>query len=369
MKGSVQQRGKRWRVVFDRGVGADGRRRQIVRSAPTKEAAEALLRELLVEHGNGIEHNGDVTVGELLDQWMRLKRRTLSVTAALDYQRVIDVHVPARLAATKVYKVRTHDLDVLYVDRAEHGLGNARIQRLDTIMRGAFGQAVRWQWIARNPATEASRPSVRRTEPEAPEVAEVKALIAKADSWLVVWIRLAAHLGARRGEMAALRWSDFDLDAGRVRISRALADGGPGVKVVEKETKTDRIRTLSIGPKVLAEVRRYRRSQLATAMAAGITVAPGAFVFSRDAGGVRSLRPDAVTREFARLRNDLGLRHVKLKNLRHFVFTQMIAAGVDIRTVSQRAGHERTSTTLDIYAAWVPGNDAAAAEGLDELVG
>lgn len=342
MKGSVQQRGKRWRVVFDRGAGADGKRRQIVRSAPTKEVAEALLRELLVEHGNGIEHNGDVTVGELLDQWMRLKRRTLSVTAALDYQRVID------------------DLDVLYVDR---------IQRLDTIMRGAFGQAVRWQWIARNPATEASRPSVRRTEPEAPEVAEVKALIAKADSWLVVWIRLAAHLGARRGEMAALRWSDFDLDAGRVRISRALADGGPGVKVVEKETKTDRIRTLSIGPKVLAEVRRYRRSQLATAMAAGITVAPGAFVFSRDAGGVRSLRPDAVTREFARLRNDLGLRHVKLKNLRHFVFTQMIAAGVDIRTVSQRAGHERTSTTLDIYAAWVPGNDAAAAEGLDELVG
>lgn len=369
MKGSIQRRGKRWRVVFDRGVDTEGKRRQIVRTAPTKEAAEVLLRELLVEHGNGIEHNGDVTVGELLEQWMRLKRRTLSVTAALDYQRVIDTHVPERLKATKVYRVRTHHLDMLYVERAERGLGAARIQRLDTIMRGAFGQAVRWQWIARNPAIEASRPSVRRTEPEAPEVAEVRELIARADDWLLVWIRLAAHLGARRGEMAALRWSDFDLDGGRVRIARALADGGPGVRVVEKETKTDRIRTLSIGPKVLAELRRYRRDRLAVAMAAGISFAADAFVFSRDAAGVRPLRPDVVTREFGRLRSAAGLPHVKLKNLRHFVFTQMIAAGVDIRTVSQRAGHERTSTTLDIYAAWVPGNDVSAAADLDELVG
>lgn len=369
MKGSIRPRGKAWRIVLDKGIDAGGKRRQIVRSAATREAAEATLRELLAEHGSGVEHRGDVTVGELLEQWMRLKRRTLSVTAALDYQRVIDVHVPARLKATKLWKVRTHDLDLLYVERAEKGLGNARIQRLDTIMRGAFGQAVRWRWIARNPALDASRPSVKRTEPEAPEVAEVKRLIARAESWLLLWIRLAAHLGARRGEMAALRWSDFDLDGGRVRIARAMADGGPGIRVVEKETKTDRIRTLAIGPKVLAEVRRYRRLQLETAMASGVAIAANAFVFSRDAGGVTSLRPDAVTHAFARLRNDLGLGHVKLKNLRHFVFTQMIAAGVDIRTVSQRAGHERTSTTLDIYAAWVPGNDVEAAGNLDDLVG
>jgi len=33
---------------------------------------------------------------------------------------------------------------------------------------------------------------------------------------------------------------------------------------------------------------------------------------------------------------------------------RMIAAGVDVRTVSGRLGHRRTSTTTDRYAAFVP---------------
>ena len=59
-----------------------------------------------------------------------------------------------------------------------------------------------------------------------------------------------------------------------------------------------------------------------------------------------------------------GLEHVKLHGLRHFVATELLTAGIDLRTVSNRLGHARTPTTLDINWAWVPAQDEAAAEHL-----
>ena len=49
--------------------------------------------------------------------------------------------------------------------------------------------------------------------------------------------------------------------------------------------------------------------------------------------------------------------------------TQLLSAGVDPRTVSNRLGHGRTSTTSDVYWAWVPARDREAAEVLDDLLG
>jgi len=369
MKGSIQQRGDRWRVVIDKGVDATGKRRQIVRTADTAAAAEDLRRTLLAEHGAGITHDSDATVEQLLTDWMRLKKRTLGVRTVVDYRSAIAVHIPANLKAMKVWKVRTHDIDRLYIDLGEAGLGAERIQRVDTILRGAFGQAVRWQWIARNPALDATRPSVRRGKPTAPTVAEVQRLIAAADEELLMWVRLAAHLGARRGEVAALQWADFDLESGSVRISRALADGGPGVKIVAKETKSDRERTIAVGRAILTHLARYRTWQRERALAAGTPLQSTSHLFAYDAAGMVPWRPDRATKRFTMLRDELGLHHVQLKNLRHFMATQMLAAGVDVKTVSGRAGHARTSTTLDFYGAFIPANDRTAADELGDRLG
>jgi integrase len=57
-----------------------------------------------------------------------------------------------------------------------------------------------------------------------------------------------------------------------------------------------------------------------------------------------------------------------LRSLRHFAGSQLVAAGVDIRTVSARLGHSRPSITLDIYTHRVQDNDRAAAEVLGRLI-
>jgi integrase len=65
----------------------------------------------------------------------------------------------------------------------------------------------------------------------------------------------------------------------------------------------------------------------------------------------------------------LGLDHVRLHDLRHFQATELIAAGVDVRTVAGRLGHADPSTTLRVYAAFMEPADQGAAKVIGRLLG
>jgi integrase len=75
-----------------------------------------------------------------------------------------------------------------------------------------------------------------------------------------------------------------------------------------------------------------------------------------------------VTKDFIRLRNKVGLKEVRLHDLRHFSATRLLAAGIPIRTVSGRLGHANASTTLGVYAHFVQDSDREAADALGAVL-
>lgn len=369
MKGSIQRRGDAWRIMVDGGVHpVTGKRTYITKTVHgTKAEAQDALNRLLadVSRGDATRHGHDSSVAQLLEAWLAVA--TLSVSTRLDYRRAIASHITGRpLASMPVWKVRAHHLDALYAALDAGGLGPARIRRVHNILRRALAQAVRWQWISRNPAADASPPAVPHAKVEPPTPDEVRAILAACDGQLRVFVFLSAHLGGRRGEVCALQWSDADLEAGSVKIRRNLVEGGPGIGVVAKTTKTDDDRTIALDPFTVAALRAWRSERSQQALAAGLTLGP--WVFASDPAGITPPRPDSMGRRFAKLRDELGLGHVHPHSLRHFVATQLLAAGVDVRTVSGRLGHKRTSTTLDLYAAFVPARDRDAADLLGRII-
>jgi integrase len=86
-----------------------------------------------------------------------------------------------------------------------------------------------------------------------------------------------------------------------------------------------------------------------------------AFLFSYAADNSRPCNPDGITHRFGRMCKRLGI-DCHLHSLRHYSATELITAGVDVRTVAGRLGHGGGgTTTLRVYSAWVPESDKRAA--------
>src|SRR6478736_980017 len=91
------------------------------------------------------------------------------------------------------------------------------------------------------------------------------------------------------------------------------------------------------------------------------------FVFSDD-GGATAWKPNCVTKAFVRHRRAAGLREFRLHDLRHFMATEMLHAGIPLPVVARRLDHQRPSTTLNCYAQAVPGADSQAANTLQAII-
>jgi integrase len=177
------------------------------------------------------------------------------------------------------------------------------------------------------------------------------------------FIWLAMTTGARRGEMCALRWNALDLDNEVITLRRALYVNDDG-DLREKDTKTHQQRRVALDPETAIVLREHRQRAEERAAALGSELRPDAYVFSADPLGRTPLIPDSVTQRYARQVGKLGI-DTTLHNLRHYSATELIAAGVDVRTVAGRLGHGGGgATTLRVYAAWVAESDQRAAATL-----
>ena len=162
----------------------------------------------------------------------------------------------------------------------------------------------------------------------------------------------------RRGELCALRWSDVDLQLGIVSVSRSLVVVPGGL--AEKTTKTGRSRKVALDQFGIALLTEHRARVDEWVTAADSTLAPDAFVFSPFVEAETPFRPDNVTSFFIRVRDEVGVPDLRLHDLRHFT-TQLIGAGVDVRTVADRLGHSDPSLTLRVYSHFIEERDRAAA--------
>lgn len=84
------------------------------------------------------------------------------------------------------------------------------------------------------------------------------------------------------------------------------------------------------------------------------------WLFSATPDMSRPRDPSSLTRRYARLVAKLDI-DTGLKELRHYSATELLTAGVDLRTVAGRLGHGDGTTTLRHYAAWVMAADEGAA--------
>jgi hypothetical protein len=144
-----------------------------------------------------------------------------------------------------------------------------------------------------------------------------------------------------------VRWSNADLAVGELVIVRNLIVRAG--QLVEKDTKTYAARRIALSDDSIALLAEHQHRCTDRAQAIGTPLAPDAYVFSFDPAGRTPMNPDAVTHRFGRLAKQLGL-HARLHDLRHYAATQLIAGGVDVRTVSDRPRRRRRDHPEGLHA-------------------
>ena len=377
MKGFMRQRADSWELrVY---LGSDpvtGKQRYASRTVRGgKRAAQRVLAEMVTEAERGLLVRTNATAGELIEAWFEQATRDFSPKTVKETRGFIDRNLLPAIGAVPLSRLKASDLDRLYrrlqssgaVDGG--GLSPATVRRIHGILRRALAQGVKWGWIGVNPAAATSPPRVPQSEIKPPSGADLARVLKRASDSspeLACFLVLAAATGARRSELVALRWDDVDLADGVVRIERGVVMGPDGL--VEKGTKTHAARRVALDDRTVEIIRAHRARMTERAVMCRVELADDSFVFSNAVDCSEPWYPDSVSRGFKRLCVEEGLPDVRLHDLRHFVASQLLSAGVDVRTVAGRLGHRNAATTLNVYAHFLEQADRGAADVIGRVI-
>jgi integrase len=400
-RGSIRERGATLQVrVFAGYDPVTGKQRYLTESitgtdrAAHRRADKALTRlQAQVDKQRGPETS--LSLARALDEW--LATNELEDTTRRTYMGYIERSIKPAIGTEPIDRLNARTLESLYRElrrcRArcdgkpaiekharvgEHDCVRAKckphvcrpmaastVRQIHSIISGALTAAVRWEWIDSNPARVAQRPRAKAPEPDPPSVADAARLIDAAfevdDDWgTLVWLVMTT--GLRRGEVCALRWRDIDLDTENIDIRRSyILHKGVGT---EKDTKTHQMRRIALDSETVTLLRDHHRrvgERLGT-LEQPLTADTYVFAGVKTPDHSKPYSPHAVSSRYREMAKRLKI-DTHIHALRHYSATELLTAGIDLRTVAGRLGHGGGgATTLRVYAAWVAGSDRKAAE-------
>jgi integrase len=350
-----------WRLFWELGPDPQtGKRRQKTETFHgTKEAARKYWRKVQAEIDAGrVGAEPEQTVAEYLQWWETtvLPTRQVRPTTRVSYHQLIqDYVVPAlgtvpvtRLDPAAVQRALGHWLTQPRRDGRPGVLSPTTVQRIVAILREALNDAVRTGVIDRNPCLQVPLPKAADFQPTVWDADAVRRFLAvAAEHRWGVGFRLGLLAGLRRGEILGLRWEDIDWTQGVLTIRRALVHVR-GQGDVLGPVKTARgYRQVALDADTVAWLRARQQRAEAEAAAAGALYRDHGHVLQTGTGtpvGTRNF-----DRTFDRLCRQAGVPRIRLHDLRHTHGTALYAAGVDLKTISDRLGHSQIRVTADLY--------------------
>jgi integrase len=266
-----------------------------------------------------IEERTAPTMRQLADRYIEEHLPKKRPGSARDDQAMLKGWIIPALGSKKVAAVRPSDVEQLHAKITKTG-AKTRANRVVALLSTMLQLAVRWEIVERNVARGAVRrnPETKRRRYLSPaEIARLSAALAECASQDAAGaIRLCMLTGARRTEVCAARWSEFDLPAGT--WSKPAAS-----------TKQKADHHVPLGAAALEILARRR------ATAKGEYVFPG-----RDGQSYLNIRSTwEVVRKAA------GLEDVHLHDLRHSFASILVSSGTSLPLIGALLGHSNPQTT------------------------
>jgi integrase len=374
MKGSVKQRSpgsytitiylgkdpitkkKKWQTATVRG---------------SKRDAQTKCAELItVISGGSFAQPNKVTAAEFLERWLTHMTTKVDARSHDGYAQKVRTNIIPLLGHVLLTKLRADQIEAAYTKaltsgrrNGQGGLSPRTVHHCHRILKQALKQAVRWKLLSVNPCEAVDAPKVEKKEMKTYDVPQTVGALAemRRTRFLIAYL-LAAMCGLRRGEIAALRWKNVDLDAGALRITQTARQ----IKTVVtyKPVKNTKGRPVALSPIMHMELVAHRARQAEEQLRLGLKLTGDSFVFAQPDGS--PIKPSSITNEWVRLVGKHKLPKIRLHDLRHTHATAMLASGIHPKIAQERLGHSSVAITMDLYSHVMPNMQTDAVATLDE---
>jgi integrase len=344
---------------------ATGRKTRYIYGKRREEVREKLTKAIADRDGGFILDSENMSVGEYLKRWLNDSvRGSVRASTHASYERQVARYIIPAIGRIKIGKLTPAHVQHLYREMQDRGLSARTVQYTHAVLHRALKQAKRWGIVNRNVAEDVDRPQLKRDEIQPLDREQTRRLLQAAEgSRLQALYVVAVTAGLRPGEMLALRWSDVDLEAGTLRINRALSNG----ELATPKTPRSR-RKIELSNTTCAALKVHRKCQLEERMQkAGLWKDHG-LVFPSTVGTPLSHRN--VVRSFKALLKRAALpTGTRLYDLRHTCATLLLNSNVHPKYVQELLGHASISQTLDTYSHVLKGMDGGIGDAMDAAVG
>ena len=352
-EGSIRKRSDgRWEGRYTVGYDENGKVKMKNVLGKTQAEVKEKLREKIEESKVlDVAKSESYTVGEWAALWFEIYAKpNIRERTADYYNRYITKHIVPCLGDIKLNKLTGRQIQKMYNDLLDHGrervsqkeknpgLSGTYVHGVHVMLHNCLNRAVKERLIVRNPADDVIVPKIDKKEMKILPPEQVKAYLKAASvRGVLPLFYLELTSGLRKGEIAALLWSDLDVENCTLSVTKQLMSSRDGeLKITQPKTATS-VRLISL-PQETVELLKEEHSKHPL----NIYMFP-----SPRTGGM--YHPDSIVKLHEKILNDAGIEHLRFHDLRHSFATYALQSGADVKTLSCMLGHYSAGFTLNTY--------------------
>ena len=169
----------------------------------------------------------------------------------------------------------------------------------------------------------------------------------------------------RKGEILGLRWKDIDFETNKLYVTQTIQEVN-GKKMIKKSTKTGGGRVVALTAELVDMLLELKGKNEEMKKELGKSYNENNLVFVNSTGNI--ITASELTRQFKRVLKKAELPEIRFHDLRHTHATLLLKKMVYAKIVSERLGHSKSGTTLDIYSHVTPTIQLEAVRAFEELM-
>lgn len=344
-------------ITIGRDVTGKQRRKSVTASTRKElldKAAELRLQHNLLSKEEQQALLQNKTYQEITEEWFTCKQSQLAAATLKTVATIDKTHIFPYIGSLHPSEITSETLERLFRDKQGQGYMQGTLKSIKRRIGTIFNYMIRRKYIKTSPLVSAEimiKDTNRKANMILPSKEEMqKLLIELRKDYPITYypfVLTAILTGMRKGEILGLKWDRIDFKKKTIKIDNQI-----DVYNTDAPLKTQSsYRTIHVSQKLLHVLDVIPRQSKYVFTSRGTHYSASIIYSIMKTLRKKGLQPQITFHDF-----------------RHYHATQLLAKGVDVKTVSRRLGHKSVTTTLDVYYNYLPALDDKASTLLDTLV-